>query len=72
MPIVERRQLVHAPIEHTFAYFSDPRQLPEITPPCLRFRVERFDADRIFAGCEIDYTIRWLGLPLRWTTLIAE
>ncbi len=70
--VIERAQLAGAPLERTFAYFSDPRNLPAITPPRLRLSVKRSPQDRMFAGCEIDYTIRWLGVPLSWTTRITE
>lgn len=69
---VERAQVVAAPLDQCFAYFSDPRRLPDITPRWLRFAVRRPPEDGIFAGCEIEYTIRWLGVPLRWTTLITD
>ncbi len=72
MFVIERSQLVAAPAERTFAYFSGTRNLPAITPPWLRFTVPRPQDDRIFAGCEIDYTIRWLAVPLHWTTRITE
>jgi ligand-binding SRPBCC domain-containing protein len=73
MYLIERSQLVHAPIEQTFAYFSDPRNLPAITPPWLDFSV-RCDVPPagIFDGCELNYTIRWLRIPLRWTTRIRD
>lgn len=70
--VVERAQVVPAGLEECFAYFSDPCRLPEITPRWLGFRVTRPPEAGIFSGCEIDYTIRWLGVPLRWTTLITD
>jgi ligand-binding SRPBCC domain-containing protein len=37
----------------------------------MRFTVNRMTTAPIHQGCEIDYTIRWLRVPLRWTTLIT-
>lgn len=70
--VVERSQVVPASVAECFAYFSDPRRLPDITPRWLRFTVTRPPDADIYAGCEIDYMIRWLGVPLRWTTLITD
>ncbi|MBI2723967.1 MAG: SRPBCC family protein [Chloroflexi bacterium] len=68
--VIERTQTVGLPLEHAFVYFSDPRNVPAITPPSLAFRVQDFTVDRIARGVEIGYAIRWLGIPVRWTTLI--
>ncbi len=65
MPTVRREKTVNAPLEQTFAYFSDPRNLPAITPPSMRFTIDRMPADRISAGTEIDYTIRIARIPVR-------
>ena len=69
---LERTQIVYAPIAQAFAYFSDPRNLAALTPAWMRFKVDRMHGDEIFGGCEIDYTIRWLRVPIRWTTTITE
>lgn len=70
--VIERSQIVAALSNIRSHTFSDPRNVPAITPPWLPFTVTHPSEDRIFAGCEIDYTIRWLGVPLRWTTRITE
>ena len=58
------------PIETAFAVFENPHNLARITPPELGFRVLTPNLE-MRNGAEIDYTIRWLGLPMRWKTLIT-
>lgn len=70
--VVRAEQEVAASLEHTFSYFSDPRNLREITPGWLSLVVREMDREQIEQGCNIDYTIRWMQAPLRWRTLIAE
>jgi ligand-binding SRPBCC domain-containing protein len=63
--------LLPAGIEETFAFFEDPRNLSRITPPWLNFRIKTPEPLIMRLGAEFDYTIRWLGLPLSWKTLIS-
>lgn len=60
-----------APLSAVFRVFEDPYNLAKITPPWLNFRVVSPNLE-MRRGALIDYTIRWLGLPLRWRTLISE
>lgn len=53
-----------------FKVFEDARNLARITPPWLNFQVLT-GAVAMRPGAEIDYVIRWLGLPMRWKTLIT-
>lgn len=63
--------VVPAGIDETFAFFEDPRNLSRITPPWLNFRIRTPEPLIMRLGAEFDYTIRWLGLPLPWKTLIT-
>jgi len=58
-------------VDETFSFFKDPANLSRITPPWLSFSI-RTGNPLMRAGAEIDYTIKWLGLPLRWRTRITE
>ena len=60
------------PLERVFAFFEDPRNLAEITPPWLNFRILNPDSVQMRKGAEIDYQIRWLGIAMNWKTLITE
>ncbi len=63
--------LAPAPLEVIFRLFEDPRNLAKITPPWLSFRIVDPDSVRMRQGAEIDYIIRWIGLPMKWKTLIT-
>ena len=60
------------PLDDVFRFFENPRNLARITPPQLSFRVTTAGDIEMRRGLEIDYTIRWLGLPLPWRTRITE
>lgn len=68
--LLERSQLVPTPLEQTFDFFADPRNLEAITPPWLRFRI--LDApDRLRRGSLLRYSLRLFRVPIRWTTEIT-
>jgi ligand-binding SRPBCC domain-containing protein len=60
-----------AGLEEAFLFFEDPYNLARITPPWLGFRIVTENL-KMRQGLEIDYEFRWLGLPLRWKTVITE
>ena len=62
---------VPLPLGEVFQFFEDPRNLARITPPELNFRVSTAGKIEMRTGALIDYTIRWLGLPLKWRTRIT-
>ena len=59
------------PIEQAFAIFENPYNLAKLTPSWLNFKVVSKDVE-MRAGAEIEYVIRWLGLPIHWKTLITS
>jgi ligand-binding SRPBCC domain-containing protein len=59
-------------IERAFGLFEDPYNLAKVTPPWLRFQIVSPERIVMRRGANIDYTIRWLGLPFGWRTLITE
>lgn len=69
---LERTQIVPSTLDTVWEFFSDPRNLGEITPPWLRFRIVRSSDERVQRGTRIVYRIGWFGLPMRWESLIAE
>jgi len=72
MHVLEREQLIPAPLEETFRFFQDPRNLAEITPGWLNLKIVHVDGLPVRAGSTFEYRIRWLGVPVRWRTLITE
>ena len=65
------RQRVPGNLETVFDFFSRAQNLELLTPPFLRFKVERLPAT-MQRGAIVDYQLRLRGLPVHWKTLIAE
>lgn len=58
-------------LRDAFAIFENARNLERITPPWLNFRILTSDLE-MRTGLEIGYVIRWMGIPMRWQTLITD
>ncbi len=67
---ISREQLVRAPLDEVFEFFSRARNLEDLTPPFLRFEVITPEPIRMAPGTLIDYRLRLRGVPIRWRTLI--
>jgi ligand-binding SRPBCC domain-containing protein len=63
--------ITDCPLLETFEVFKNPLNLAKITPSWLNFKVLTQDV-QMRKGAEIEYVIRWLGLPMHWKTLITE
>jgi len=70
--VLERTQLIPAPLAETFRFFSDPSKIHDVTPPWAAFEIVRSEPLPMRAGTVNDYRIRWLGVPLTWRGLIIE
>ncbi len=69
--VLEREMFAPVSLQDAFSIFENPNNLALITPPWLNFRILTPDVV-MREGALIDYTIRWLGLPMRWRTLISR
>lgn len=56
----------------TWAFFSDAMNLPKLTPPWMGFKVMTPAPIDMHAGTLIDYTVKVLGMPLKWRTRIID
>jgi hypothetical protein len=63
--------ITSCPLLQTFEVFKNPINLAKITPSWLNFQVLTKDV-QMRKGAEIEYNIRWLGLPMHWKTLISN
>lgn len=63
--------ITSCPLVETFEVFKNPANLARITPSWLNFQVLTKDV-QMRKGAEIEYNIKWLGLPMHWKTLISE
>lgn len=61
-------------LEKAWSFFSDPRNLKEITPDYMGFDItSEFFKDKMYAGMIITYTVTpLLGIPMRWMTEITQ
>jgi ligand-binding SRPBCC domain-containing protein len=69
---LQRRQFLPHPVAHVFSFFAVPENLQRITPASLGFVVLTPSPIEMKPGTLIEYTIKVLGVPLRWKTLIAS
>lgn len=64
-------QIVEAPLDDVFAFFSQARNLEAITPELLQFTISKAPPgmDR---GAQIEYNLRVRGVKVGWKTMIAR
>ena len=71
--LLQRTQFLPITLENAWAFFSDPRNLPAITPPDLGFKITSAVPDRMYAGMVLNYTVTpFPGLQFDWTTEITH
>jgi len=71
MYILRREQWIERPIDQVFAFFADARNLEQITPPWVGFKILFMSTDCIEEGTIIRYRLRLHGIPLHWRTKIC-
>jgi ligand-binding SRPBCC domain-containing protein len=60
-------------ISEAWEFFSNPNNLPKITPPWLNFKVTSNLSDKMYAGMIIAYKVHpILGIPNTWVTEITH
>ena len=69
---LECEMLAPVSVREAFEIFQDPQNLARITPAWLNFRITSGATVEIRQGAEIQYQIRWAGIPLSWKTVITE
>lgn len=68
--VLERTQFLPRPPAEVFAFFAEARNLEEITPTWLHFRI--VDApDRLERGSILRYRLSLFGVPICWKTEIV-
>jgi ligand-binding SRPBCC domain-containing protein len=67
-----KQQLVKKPLGDVFPFFERPENLEALTPPNLGFFILTPSPIRMKTGALIDYTIRLMGVNMRWSTLITD
>ncbi len=67
-----QEQWISRPVEEVFAFFADARNLEEITPPWLGFKILSMSSGTISEGTEIRYRLRLHRMPIHWRTEIRK
>ena len=70
--LFEQQQWTPKPLNDVFDFFSDVKNLEELTPPLLNFRVVGKSTENIQEGTKIDYKLKIHGVPAKWTSLITN
>ncbi|MBT1070477.1 SRPBCC family protein [Pelotalea chapellei] len=71
--LFERIQVLPVNINDAWRFFSNPRNLKDITPPSMDFKVTSPNTDQTYAGQIITYTVRPLfGVAMNWVTEITH
>ena len=65
-------QWVPRPREEVFDFFSEAKNLEQITPDSLNFKILDTSTEGIEKGTVINYKLKIDGIPIRWRTLITE
>jgi ligand-binding SRPBCC domain-containing protein len=69
--VLQRTQVVAAPLDEAFAFFAEAGNLERITPRWLRFRILEAP-DVLREGARLHYRLRLFGIPIHWRTEIVE
>jgi ligand-binding SRPBCC domain-containing protein len=71
--VLYREQIIPAPLSEVWAYFCDPRNLNEITPPDMNFEIIKGGETAMYEGQIIEYHVEFIrGLRSLWLTEIAH
>ncbi len=64
--------VVSSPLDKTWEFFSSAKNLSTITPDWLDFKITGNLPKTMKKDVRLNYTIRWMGIPIRWRTLITQ
>ena len=65
------RVVLATPLADVFPFFSEARNLEQITPSWLRFEILSPAPIQMQSGALIDYRLRLRGVPIRWQSEIT-
>ncbi|RNL89158.1 hypothetical protein ED312_07615 [Sinomicrobium pectinilyticum] len=71
---LHKSQQLYCDIETAWCFFSNPENLPEITPDTMGFKiVSKPETHKIYEGMTIDYKVSpLLGIQMHWQTIITQ
>lgn len=69
----QRTQFLPIDLQTAWQFFSDPRNLPVITPPDLGFEITSDLPERMYAGMVVTYrVVALVGIRVSWVTEITH
>jgi len=70
---IKSKQVLSMTLDSSWNFFSDPRNLPKITPPWLNLKVTSDLPDKMYEGMIITYKVYpFAGIPSNWVTEITQ
>jgi len=70
---IKAKQKLPVPLDDAWSFFSDPRNLPKITPPWLNLKITSDLPDKMYEGMIITYKVYPIaGIPSNWVTEITQ
>jgi ligand-binding SRPBCC domain-containing protein len=70
---IKSKQMLQISLDESWDFFSNPLNLPKITPPWLNLNVTSDQSDKMYAGMIITYKVYpFLGIPSNWVTEITR
>ncbi len=69
---LQKEQFVGRPLAEVFSFFERPENLAAITPPSMGFRIVTPPPILMKEGAVFEYSIRVMGIQMRWKSLISE
>ena len=70
--VLECEMLAPVSVREAFEFLQDPHNLARIMPPTVHFRITNLDRIEMRKGAEIEYEIRWAGIPIAGKRIITE
>ena len=64
--------IVRSDLKTSWDFFSRADNLALVTPPWLAFEVRTPGSIEMRRDTLLDYTIRWMGVPVKWRTKIID
>jgi ligand-binding SRPBCC domain-containing protein len=70
---LEFEQFIPLSLEETWSFFSSPKNLDEITPEDMKFKIISKDIEKMYEGQLIEYKVSpFSGLSMPWVTEITH
>nr|MBC7612361.1 SRPBCC family protein [Pseudopedobacter sp.] len=70
--IFERQTLINRPLKEVFEFFSNAENLNILTPVNLSFKILTSLPIQMHKGVQINYQLKFKGIPFKWKTLIVD